>query len=409
MDVMPPFAEVLGPSGAKLGRRLERATAPSWSEADWDRIIVANADLLAAALRNAGAIAENSELLSLGQQIDNIDVVFAEVSPDREHRELRRLVLVEDKLLRNSEAKRTVLAQILEYSRVAQEDWPSANLVEKLGAKPSDRQWVEAHLADLKHLSRTGDFLLVIMGDGIDDRLAHLAKRFARHDDPLTLAELALVSMPLYQLDDAYILIPHVVSAVQRSERELTIRVVVQDHVGRGLAADVSRGGPEAPPVPPGPTVRDDVVSFLRAVRSRVEELLPGVPGTKVPRKSLDFLQQAPDGSSVAARVHFGGYMKDVWSPIEVGLSVIAPDTQTRDAWIKHLEARSSSLPVGFKTRLAGPRSVEFLTTASWETPADLTSLEVSVAEEFAKFVAVLKDVMGSMSGTESASTRPPS
>ena len=404
MDVMPPFVELISLTGARLGRRLERATPPSWSEADWDRIITAHADLLAAALRSAGVIAENSELRFLGRQVDNIDLVFAEVSVGEGPRELRRLVLVEDKLVRNSEAKRTVLAQILEYSRVAQEDWPSANLVEKFSPQPSDRGWVEEHLADLKHLSRTGDFLLVIIGDGIDDRLAHLAKRFARHDDPLTLAELVLVSMPLYRLDEAYVLVPHVVSAVQRNEREMTIRVVVQDHVGRPVAADVIRAEPEGPRTGVAAVVRDEVVSFLRAVRGRVEELLPGVPGTKVPRKSLEFLQQAPDGASVTAKVHFGGYLKDVWSPIEVGLSVLATDTRARDEWVELFKERRNALPTGFKIRLGGPRTVDFLSTTSWENPTELAHLEGPVAEEFAKFVGVLKAVTASRAASDSDS-----
>src|SRR5438128_7871891 len=53
----------------------------------------------------------------LGSQISGIDVLFAEVDASGA---FRRFVLVEDKLLRNPEAKRTVLAQILDYAHKVQ-------------------------------------------------------------------------------------------------------------------------------------------------------------------------------------------------------------------------------------------------------------------------------------------------
>lgn len=292
MNVIPPFAQLLDHTGNKSERRLERVRQTTWSESDWDRIIIDHADLLGAALRSAEMIEETSELRLLGQQIDSVDIVFAEVSHDPDHPELRRLILVEDKLLRNAQSKRTVLAQILEYSQVAQEVWPSANLVDKFAA--GDPQWIKTHEEHLKQLCRTGDLLLVIVGDQIDDGLARLAKRFAGHDDPLTLAELVLVSMPLFQLEDGYLLLPHVVSAVERHQRELTVRVVVQDRAGKPLDADIERAEPEPQAGSKAPVVRDEVVRFLRSVRDQVTELLPGVPGTKVPRKSLDFCRELP-------------------------------------------------------------------------------------------------------------------
>ncbi len=399
MDVMPSFLEVIDQAGRRVSRRLERVRQTSWSETDWDRIIVENTDLLASALRTAGAIAANSELRLLGTQIDNIDVVLAEVSRDPDHSEVRRLVLVEDKLLRNSEARRSVLGQIVDYSRVAQDDWPSANLAEKFGSTPADRQWVQARDEQFRQIARTGDFLLIIMGDGIDDGMARLARRFAGHDNPLTLAELALVSMPLYQLDDQYLLVPHVVSAVLGAKRELTVRVVVQDHLGRPVPADVAEALPDRAEQR-GIVVRDEVVAFLRAVAERVRGILPGVAGTKVPRKSLDFLQTAPDRSSAAVKVHFGGFQKDIWSPIEVGISLIAPDVGARDQWVERFKARRGGLG-DLTIRIAGPRSVELLTLFDWKTPTDLTpALEEAVANAFASHARVLKEIMEEMAGS---------
>jgi hypothetical protein len=155
-------------------------------------------------------IAEDSTLMHLGA-LDNIDVVFAEVARSPQQ-ELRRLVLLEDKLMKNPEAKRAVLTQILEYANTVQEKWRGANLREKLRAHA---EWVTANYDELRWSCERGDFLLVIAGDGIDERMEKLARRFAGRQDPLNLMELALVSMAVYSLDDSeFLLVPHVVSAV---------------------------------------------------------------------------------------------------------------------------------------------------------------------------------------------------
>jgi hypothetical protein len=91
---------------------------------------VENAELLAGSLRQAQVIAEDATLKVLGTQVDNIDVVRAEVAQGGKN-DIRRLVLLEDKLLSNPQARRHVLAQILDYARTVQEDWPTANLLDK--------------------------------------------------------------------------------------------------------------------------------------------------------------------------------------------------------------------------------------------------------------------------------------
>src|SRR5438552_839649 len=111
MDVLPPFIELLETTGRRCNpRKVLHRKVSDWSETNWDEIIVENVELLAACFQQARVIAEDSTLRVLGTQVDNIDVVFAEVS-NTENQELRRLVLIEDKLLRNFEAKRQVLAQ----------------------------------------------------------------------------------------------------------------------------------------------------------------------------------------------------------------------------------------------------------------------------------------------------------
>lgn len=149
MDVLPRQVEVINLDGRRASppKTLPRVDAPdAWDEQAWDQIIVDNVELLAGSLREAEVIAEDATLKVLGTQIDNIDVVLAEVAQSGKN-EVRRLVLLEDKLLSNPQATRHVLAQILDYARTVQEDWPTANLADKFrGHGP----WVGENLEELQ-------------------------------------------------------------------------------------------------------------------------------------------------------------------------------------------------------------------------------------------------------------------
>lgn len=248
MDVLPKQLVLLDADGRPTNPRRSwsrvdprSVDARRFAEADWDRILCDHVDVLADALREADVIAADSTLKLLGVQIDNIDVLLAEVKNDAagEH-DLRRLVLLEDKLLRNPEARRAVLAQLLEYAQTVQEGW-SIN-PEVIAAKlPSHRAWVEANVDTLQYTLRRADILLIIAGDGVDPGLQKLARRFTAQDNPLNLMELALVSMALFTLDGQLLLVPHVVSSVERGQREVTIRVKVEDTQGKAVPARIER------------------------------------------------------------------------------------------------------------------------------------------------------------------------
>jgi len=100
----------LDPKGALAGRVL--------AERDYDALIVAHLGTIADALREAGVIEKTSDLKHLGS-ILSIDVLLAEV--EQETRTFRRLVVVEDKLFRNPEARRAVLGQMLDYAKELKE------------------------------------------------------------------------------------------------------------------------------------------------------------------------------------------------------------------------------------------------------------------------------------------------
>ena len=84
MDVLPPRLSVIDPTGLRVvpNRFVKRVTAPEWSESVWDRVIIENADVICECLREAQVIGDDEELLFLGTQIVNIDVVFAVVGTD---------------------------------------------------------------------------------------------------------------------------------------------------------------------------------------------------------------------------------------------------------------------------------------------------------------------------------------
>ena len=97
-------------------------------ESGFDEIIVDNIDILEELLQEADLIAADSKLKVLAVspkpgQILSIDLLFAEVDgkADDDNGEFRRLVVVEDKLEKNAEQRRKVLAQIMEYEKELQD------------------------------------------------------------------------------------------------------------------------------------------------------------------------------------------------------------------------------------------------------------------------------------------------
>jgi hypothetical protein len=251
MSLLPDYLVALGPDGAPLREsRFQRIhprseEARQLYEADWNEIICANTESIADAMRAGGVIQEDSTLRLLGRQIENVDVLFMEV-PAREDGsdtglpdvEPRRLVLLEDKLLRNRQAKREVLAQLYDY---AQRDWTTELLCRAPTISQPLIPWLKRYARTIDAMLAQQEFLLVIAGDDIDDNLLRLARRFARAADPLSLAELCLISLSMYQRGNERLLIPHVVSSVERHERQLSIRVTVTGEAGETVPARIER------------------------------------------------------------------------------------------------------------------------------------------------------------------------
>ncbi len=185
---------------------LERLSTRALSEAECDRLIIANLELVAEALRNAGILRERSSLRCLGRQVQRIDLLCAEVDATTD--ELKRLVLIEDKLIRNPEARREVVAQILDYAAVLEVLDPQA-VIEKAG--PEDQQWLEDQVPQLRRILATSDFLLLIAGDDIHAGAIQLVERMARDRDPVSNTDVAMLGLTLFHDGDRLLFVPNVI------------------------------------------------------------------------------------------------------------------------------------------------------------------------------------------------------
>lgn len=176
-----------------------------------------------------------------------------------------QIVLVETKLWRNAEARRTVVAQILDYAKELS-DWTYEDLSREAAAAsgrgPSHLlEAVRAFHPDLNEAAfvdginrslSTGDFLLIIAGDGIRSRaeaLVGFIDRFAHLRFGLALVEVATYLCPngaiLLQpriLAKTELLVRHVVVGAERiavradAEAEITAQPQDAAHKARAVA-----------------------------------------------------------------------------------------------------------------------------------------------------------------------------
>jgi hypothetical protein len=156
-----------------------------------------------------------------------IDAVF--ISPHG------RLTLVECKLWRNPEARRKVVAQILDYARVVSH-WTYSDLqrnVSKARGQPGnvlydlaravepgikEHQFVDQVSAAL----REGRFLLVIAGDGIQEDVGAMAELITRN--AALGFSFGLVEVALFGMQDGRLLVqPRVVARTQIIERTVVV------------------------------------------------------------------------------------------------------------------------------------------------------------------------------------------
>lgn len=147
-----------------------------------------------------------------------------------------QIVLVETKLWRNQEARRTVVAQILDYAKELAA-WTYEDLAREVAratGKSSSHllDVVKARFPDIEedtfvdainHNLRTGDMLLVIVGDGIRsgaEALIGFLERYA------TLRfSFGLVEVAVYDIGDGVFMQPRVLAKTELIRRSVTVAV----------------------------------------------------------------------------------------------------------------------------------------------------------------------------------------
>jgi hypothetical protein len=207
------------------------------NERDYDGLISKQVAVFGDMLRAANMIQSDSTLRLLGTQVEAIDVLFAEVATG-DAEDFRRLIIVENKLLKNPEARRQVLAQALEYASRIQHELTADDLMDALDS--THEQWARANRAEIDDSLRAGDVLVVICGDEIHPRLERLLDGISRRNDLLSGYELCLVSLAIYRGGSEELFVPNVVGLVSRAERGPVIRVTVENTEGHALPATVT-------------------------------------------------------------------------------------------------------------------------------------------------------------------------
>jgi hypothetical protein len=172
----------------------------------------------------------NGKLISLGREIPTpsgpIDNVLLSQSG--------HLVVVETKLWRNPEARRKVVAQLLDYAgHIKEWDYqkieklfmaqhPKGSLWETVAPEEDESSWIDK----IDHNLKYGRMALLVVGDGIRSRAETLAEVVG--SQPMFEFRLALLELRLYKADDdRYLIVPHTLARTKEIERA-TVRVAYE-------------------------------------------------------------------------------------------------------------------------------------------------------------------------------------
>lgn len=162
------------------------------------------------------------------------------------------LTLVECKLWKNEQARRSVIGQILEYagdmSRMSYSDLqamvgrargePGFDLAKHMGDRSEDVEDVDEarFIDDVSRQLRMGRFLLLIVGDGIRERTEDVARYLQAHAH-LNFT-FSLVQLGLYEVPDGGVLVqPHVLLQTVEVERAV-VRLEGERLVAASVLAD---------------------------------------------------------------------------------------------------------------------------------------------------------------------------
>ena len=218
----------------------------------------------------AEAIDERVEtpLVSLGQEIGTpagpIDNLFISQNG--------YLVVVETKLWRNAEARRKVVAQVLDYAAQVRQ-WGYADLerIWRASGRATGSLWEDAHpegcgesewIDDVNENLRRGRMTLLIVGDGIRTEVRQLADAVSGHPD--FQFRLGLVEVRLHRMEDDRVLaVPVTMARTQEIERAV---VRIEQPAGASVRVEVETPAPSKGRKEPRPVLTEEV--FFDELRS---------------------------------------------------------------------------------------------------------------------------------------------
>lgn len=292
--------------------------APTWSEEQLKQFLFANPQSLPL------DEIDNSfgPLIPVCREIQTdagpIDLLFANPSGF--------LTIVETKLCENGDARRKVLAQILDYASVLH-DWtyeeldtaitacpknpPHASLYEIVAHSRPDLDPSDFSDNVARHLRR-GDFLLLIVGDGIRRDLERIAEFFQRHihlNFRFALIELALFQLPP-ELGGGHLVHPRILARTVEIERAV-IRIENEQIVVQPSAAPPSTSNSGTPRLLHTP---EQVLQLIRAEDSALADRLQSFLkraedyGLRACKGTRSILLKAASGNNL---LNFGEFRAD--------------------------------------------------------------------------------------------------
>lgn len=194
------------------------------TEASYDQLIITLSEQLSEVLKNNANIDSDSELKLLSTQFrhDNkIDLLFAEVN--KQNKFFKRFIIIEDKLYKNNESKSKVLEQILRYSRKFS-NYTCNDLRETL---KNEDDWINNNKYRIEHAFRLKDFLLIVIGDKIQEDLIEMVIYLKEQFDIVNSIEVVLMELPIYELGANLVVIPHIVGELY-SESKKNIQITIK-------------------------------------------------------------------------------------------------------------------------------------------------------------------------------------
>lgn len=214
------------------------------------------------------------------------------------------LVVVETKLWRNPEARRQVVAQILDYAKHVR-GWSYESLCAAAGkniwdlVRPTDVEeadWIDGVSANLA----AGRMTLLVVGDGVHEEARGLVDLFSAH--PAFPFRLALVELRVHQLAEGrWFVVPSVMAKTVEIER-----AVVRIEAGTRVSV-------ETPPIAPEGTRRRSALSEQQ-LREDLREQPDGAKAVEV----MDALFRELDRPEL-------GILNVFWASKSVTIKTLAP------------------------------------------------------------------------------------